>query len=249
MTSTPSSAPDLSVFEKFEFERPPVGLKFSRLQPEGYEPVGRPIALCETLAEAHTGRAFFYAATDEICAGGMPLGNAEIEPAFGGGEIGPLLEVFKEARANRRIYEVLPKLQPGTAGFITFAPLDKLTFDPDVLVVTARVSQAEIVLRASSWTTGRPYVSKSTPVIGCAWLYVYPFLSGELNFSVTGLCWGMKALRVFPEGLVNISIPFDLLPMITANLAEMPWVPPSYTDGRDGYVERFTRVEQTLLST
>ena len=59
----------------------------------------------------------------------------------------------------------------------------------------------------------------------------------------------MKALRVFPEGLVNISIPFDLLPMITANLAEMPWVPPSYTDGRDGYVERFTRVEQTLLST
>jgi hypothetical protein len=48
---------------------------------------------------------------------------------------------------------------------------------------------------------------------------------------------------------VNISIPFDLLPMITANLAEMPWVPPSYTDGRDGYVERFTRVEQTLQST
>ncbi len=35
MTSTPSSAPDLSVFERFELERPPVGLKFSRLQPEG----------------------------------------------------------------------------------------------------------------------------------------------------------------------------------------------------------------------
>ena len=134
---TASSVPDLSVFEGFEFERPPVGLKFSRLQPEGVEPVGRPIALCETLAEAHTGRAFYYAAGDEVCAGGMPLGNAEIEPAFGGGEIGPLLEVFKEARANRRIYEVLPKLQPGTARFITFAPLDKLTFDPDVLVVTA----------------------------------------------------------------------------------------------------------------
>jgi uncharacterized protein (DUF169 family) len=246
---TASAVPELSVFEGFEFERPPVGLKFSRLRPEGVEPVGRPIALCETLAEAQTGRSFCYAATDEICAGGMPLGNAVIEPPFAGGEIGPLLEVFKEARANRRIYQVLPKLDPGTARFITFAPLDKLTFDPDVLVVTARVSQAEVILRASSWTTGRPYVSRSTPVIGCAWLYVYPFVSGELNFSVTGLCWGMKALRVFPEGLVLLSIPFDLLPMITANLAEMPWVPPSYTDGRDGYVARFQSVEKSLLSS
>ena len=30
---TASSVPYLSVFEGFEFERPPVGLKFSRLQP------------------------------------------------------------------------------------------------------------------------------------------------------------------------------------------------------------------------
>ena len=86
-------------------------------------------------------------------------------------------------------------------------------------------------------------------MIGCAWLYVYPFLSGELNFSITGLCWGMKALRAFPEGLVNISIPFDLLPMITANLAEMPWVPPSYTDGRDGYVERLDLASRRISAS
>lgn len=40
-----------------------------------------------------------------------------------------------------------------------------------------------------------------------------------------------------------------MLPMITANLAEMPWAPPSYTDGRDGYVERFSKMEETLRST
>ena len=249
MTDGTMRGPDLSVFDGFDFERPPVGLKFSRLRPRGLELLGRPIALCETLTEAQTGRAFYYAAGDEVCAGGMPLGNAVVEPAFGAGEIGPLLEVFKEARANRRIYDVLPRLQPGTARFIQFAPLGKLTFDPDVLVVTAQVSQAEVILRASSWTTGRMYVSKSTPVIGCAWLYVYPFISGELNYSVTGLCWGMKALRVFPEGLVLLSIPFDLLPMITTNLAEMPWTPPSYTDGRDSYVTRFRSAEEELLST
>jgi uncharacterized protein (DUF169 family) len=240
------AVPDLSVLEGLELERPPVGLKFSRLKPEGFEPLGRKIALCETLAEAHKGAAFYYSADDEICAGSIPLGNAEVEPHFASGELGPQLQVFKDARANRRIYQGLPKLDPGTAKYIVFAPLPKITFDPDVLVLTATVSQAEVVMRASSWTNGAPYISKTTPVIGCAWLYVYPFISGELNHLVTGLCWGMKALRLFPEGLVNISIPFDLLPMITANLTEMPWVPPSYTDGRDGYVERFAALERDL---
>ncbi|HEY5170051.1 MAG TPA: hypothetical protein VIK03_11765 [Thermoleophilia bacterium] len=30
----------------------------------------------------------------------MPLGNADIEPPFGAGEIGPLLEVFKGAMGS-----------------------------------------------------------------------------------------------------------------------------------------------------
>jgi len=239
--------PDLSVFERFDFERPPVGLSFSRRKPEGLEPLGRKIALCETLALAHEGRAFYYTAEDEICAGSLPLGNADIEPPFASGELGPLLEVFGTERANRRIYQVLPKLDKDTARYVSFAPLDKLSFDPDVLVVTATPSQAEIILRASAYTTGAMYESRGTTVVGCAWLYVYPYISGKLNFSVTGLCWGMRALRALPEGLVVVSIPFDLLPMIATNLEQMPWTPPAYTAGRDGYIALFTEVENKVL--
>ena len=244
-----SSAPDLSVFEGFELERPPVGLKFSRLQPRGAEPVGRPIALCETLAEAHTGRAFFYAATDEICAGGMPLGNAEMEPAFGGGDFGPLLEVFKEARANRRVYEALPKLQPGTARFITFAPLDKADVRPG-RARGDRPREPGGGHPQSLELDHRAHVREQVDAGDRVRLAVrVPLPQWRAELRVTGLCWGMKALRVFPEGLVNIFIPFDLLPINTANLAEMPWVPPSYTDGRDGYVERFHGVGDKLLSS
>jgi len=147
--------------------------------------------------------------------------------------------VFKEARANRRVYEGLPKLDPGTARFVTFAPLDKLTFDPDVLVVTATVAQAEILLRASTYTLGGMYESRTTPVLGCAWVFVYPFVSGRLNYVPTGLVWGSKSLHALPEGLMLVSIPFDLLPMMIANLAEMPWRPAAFDDGRDGYLARF----------
>ena len=37
--------------------------------------------------EAHKGRAFVCPAGDETCAGGMPLGDVEIEPAFDAGEM------------------------------------------------------------------------------------------------------------------------------------------------------------------
>ena len=69
-----------------------------------------------------------------------------------------------------------------------------------------------------------------TNVLGCAWLYVYPYKTGEVNYITTGLGWGMKARKAFPEGHQLISIPFDWLPIITQNLKEMPWIPPSFTD-------------------
>jgi uncharacterized protein (DUF169 family) len=234
-----TAGPDLSVFERFAFERPPVGLKFSRVPLEGIPPLGRRIALCEALAEAHKGEAFLYSAEDELCAGSLPLGNAPIEPPFAAGEVGPILGVFKEARANRRVYEGLPRLDPGTARYLAFAPLGRITFDPDVLTVTASVSQAEVILRASTYTVGGVYESRTTPVLGCAWVFVYPFVSGRLNYVPTGLVWGSKSLRALPEGMLLVSIPFDLLPMLVANLTEMPWSPAAFDDGRAAYLQRF----------
>jgi len=127
-----------------------------------------------------------------------------------------------------------------------FAPLDEIDFDPDVLLITGTPSQAEIVLRASYYTTGKLLTSKMTPVIGCAWIYVYPYISGEINYTITGLCFGMKARQVYPEGLVIISIPFDLIPSVIHNLGRIKWVLPSYTEGRDNYSRHFKRLEKEL---
>jgi hypothetical protein len=70
--------------------------------------------------------------------------------------------------------------------------------------------------------------SKYSPAIGCAWIYVYPYLTGELNYTITGLGHGMRRRKLFPEGRQLVSIPFDLLyPMLKA-LEDMPWVLPAY---------------------
>ena len=92
---------------------------------------------------------------------------------------------------------------------MTLAPLGKLADDPDLLIFAAREEQSEVILRAMSYSTGKMWTSKSTGVIGCAWLFVYPYLTGELNYTPI-LSMGMRALKVFTPGTHLLSIPFDM---------------------------------------
>ena len=237
---------DLSIFSKFNFDRPPVGVKFLPNRPDGIEKLDKILDFCEMLPEAQEGNAFYVTKENFTCVGPLILGMIEHEPIFESGQVGPKLEVFKDVRANQRIYHVIPKLQKGAVNYVTFAPLDKLSFEPDVLIITANASQAEILLRALSYSSGRMWSARGTSVIGCAWLFVYPYLSGELNFTITGFGHGMKARKLFPEGLILMSIPYDLLPDMVNNLRDMKWVPRSYTLGREGHKKRVKRIVEEL---
>ena len=50
---------ELAVLEKFGFERPPVGVKFTASRPGGLERPGKVLDFCEMLAEAQEGRTFY----------------------------------------------------------------------------------------------------------------------------------------------------------------------------------------------
>ena len=238
---------DLSIFNKFDFDRPPVGVKFLPNKPDGIKRLDKILDFCEMLPEAQEGNAFYVTKENFTCVGPLILGMIEHEPIFESGQVGPRLEVLKDVRANQRIYHVIPKLQKGTVNYVAFSPLDKLTFEPDVLIVTANPTQAEILLRALSYSSGRMWSARGTPVIGCAWLYIYPYLSGELNFTVTGFGFGMKARKLFPEGLILISIPYDLLPSMVENLQDMKWVPHSFTIGRDEHKKKVKKIVDALM--
>jgi len=237
---------NLSIFNKFKFERPPVGVKFLPTKPAGVKRLDKVFDFCEMLKEAQEAGSFYAAKEDFTCVGPLLLGMVERDPIFESGLVGPALQVFKEGRANRRVYQIIPKLPKGTINYVAFSPLLKLSFEPDVLIVTANPSQAEVLLRASSYTTGKPWSSKGTPIIGCAWLYIYPYVSGELNFTVTGFGFGMKSRRLFPEGQILVSIPWDVIPSMIDNLQEMKWVPHSFTIGRDKHKKKIKRIVETL---
>lgn len=226
MKSTPK---DFSIFEKFNFENKPVAIKFLLNKPKGLKRLEDSIPICRMFREAQI-RPPFYAGKDNFaCVDSLVLGMEEPTPFVESGQIGDKEKIYQEARANRRIYQYIQKIPKDTVRYVAFSTLDNISFTPDVITFTATPPQAEILLRALSFSTGRPLVSKFTPVLMCAWLFVYPFISGEMNYVVTGIGYGMRTQKILPEGLFLISIPYDLINMLIENLQEMEWVLPITT--------------------
>ena len=233
---------DLSIFNKFNFERKPVGIKFLLFKPDGIEKLDKNISFCEMMREAQEGNPFYAVKENFECVGPILMGMVENDPIFESGQVGPRLEIFEEARANQRLYQFIPRLERNTVNYVAFAPVDKMSFEPDVLILSVNDIQLEIILRAMCYSTGKMWDSKATIVMACAWLYIYPYVSRELNFILTNLSHGMRAKQVFPEGTILVSIPYDLLPLIIENLKKIEWSPAMFIEGKEAHDRKFREV-------
>ena len=230
---------ELAILDRFDFDVPPVGVKFFAQQPDMVERLDATMALCEMLKKAQEGSVFYADKEDHTCdAGPYVLGQAEAPEPFISGRFGAGLKIFEEPRSASRLYQYIPRIGKGVVNYVAFSPLSKVPFDPDVLIILSKTSQTEILLRAMSYRTGKMWSSKCSAAIGCAWIFVYPYITGELNYIMTGLGHGMKRRKLFPEGQQLISIPFDLLPSILQTLQEMPWVLPAYEPDGIEFVKR-----------
>jgi uncharacterized protein (DUF169 family) len=241
-----SSTRDYSVLDKFNFERKPVGIKFLPTRPEGIKRLDKALNMCEMAKEAQTSEPFYVQREDLRCVEPMLLGMEEPEPILVSGLFGGKDGLFKEARACRAMYQYLPKMLKGSVNYVAFSQVDKLSFDPDVLVMTATILQAQTLLRSINYSTGEMITSKITPVVACSWLFIYPVLSGEINYVVTGLSLGMSALDVFPPGLILMSVPWPKLGTMLENLPEMTIGRSAPPPGGDAHRARVNHLMEDL---
>ncbi len=226
----------IEISKKLNLELPPVAVSFMIKPPEGIKKLEDPLAMCEMLKRAQEGQAFYAGTENHTCPAGPYILGKSAPPAYTSGEFGAGLEVFNHFRAMRRLYDGLPKFDAGRhINYVAFSPLERLTFVPDLLIMVAEVDQAEILLRAMSYSTGKVWTSKSTGVIGCAWIFTYPYLSGEVNYLTTGLGHGMKRRKVLPPGRQLIAIPYDWFAVMLDNLKTMPWVLPMFQPEADDF--------------
>lgn len=226
-------------------------MKYCYNKPEGIKKLDKKLALCEMVREAQQrSEPFYFSKEEEDCAGKNALGMAETSPAAMAGQIGGGGRIFQDDRANSNliysVYKNFPKPEKGTINYVAFAQLDKLTFEPDLLLIVGDASQAEIVLRATAYTTGELYRSVVSTVFACASLYVYPYQTGNVNYVVTGTTFGMRSKEVYPSGLVLIVIPYQRIAAVTYSLTKMTWVPEAYTEGREKFIKHEKKVMEDL---
>jgi uncharacterized protein (DUF169 family) len=234
-----ASTTDLSILRDFDFAIEPIGVKYFTDLPDGLPQLTEKKALCEMIKLAQSGESFYADPEHHACdAGVYVLGQSGIGEKYVNGEFGAGLGLFCDTRAAARLYNYLPHIARDVVKYVALSPLSKLTFDPDVLIMIANTTQLEIILRATSYKSGKGWVSRYSPAIGCSWLFAYPYLNGEMNFIATGLGFGMRRRKLFPEGHHIVSIPFDQLAALIPTLKEMPWVPePFKPDGLE-YVRK-----------
>jgi len=236
---------DYSIFNKFNFERKPVGVSYSLKKPTGIQQLNKSLAICEMFKEAQTSQPF-YATKENVQCGTQVMGMDVFPPVMYSGLLGAEFSMFKNPGANRRIYDYVPVLPRDSIKYIIHSSIDQMTFYPDVLIITANTAQAEILLRASSYTTGKMWTAKGSTCLACAWIYAYSYMTGELNYNTSGLGFSMKARHVLPDGLIIISIPSETIPMIIENLNDMEWVPHWFELGRDGFVKGVKDLEARI---
>lgn len=217
---------DYSVLNKLGFSLPPIGVKFSFFRPEGIPPLEKEaqLSLCEMMKTAQAENRSFYFSKEhnETCVGKVILGMEDFVPFAESGQIGERLGVFEQARCNQHLYQFVPRQEKGTVNYVLFSPVEQLTYDPDVLVVSANPEQAEIMMRAMTYSTGEMYKSLCTPVMGCAWLLIHTYKTGEVNYIMPALVHGLHGRQLYPSDTLLIGIPYRWIPTILTNLERMP---------------------------
>lgn len=212
------------LFQKLRLEAPVVALKFCFECPEGVPRVDRKMSFCEFVKYAQiSGREFYTTKEDDNCFGKMVLGMIPKPPLAASGQAGYDFGVFKSQAPNARLYHLITTLTPGAVNYVVFSPLPLCKFDPDLVICVAQLPQAEILLRATSYISGDLWESRTSSVLSCAWMYSYPYVSGRVNFCITGMHHGMKRRGTYPPGRYILAIPYQKLDEVIQALEEMDW--------------------------
>ena len=220
------TALDYSVISKLGLGLPPIGVYYDLFRPAEVPQLDKSVekSLCELLRYAQeTGEPFYFSDENkETCVGKIMVGMDSFPPSAESGQIGERLGVFNSPRCNARLYYSVKRLKQGTVNYVSFVPYDKITKDPDVLVFAGTPGQVEPVMRAATYSTGVNYTSESTAGMGCSWFLVNPYMTGKINFTVPAFIHGPHGRQLWDESTVLVSVPYQWVPTVINNLAEMP---------------------------
>jgi uncharacterized protein (DUF169 family) len=207
--------------ETLGLESSPIAISFSNEPPGGVEQMKGRIRLCQMLDKVRLdGESFYTDYENHGCDGGAySCGLIMPSERLKTGEfLAKDLGLFGSKRAARRFISAIPRIEPETVKVVSFSPLEKATFEPDVVVLICNAKQGMKIAEAVAYQSGKNTMGLTGPPI-CSAVVAYPFLSGEVVYSL-GDMGARRSMKVKEEDIF-VAIPAELLPDIVANLGKL----------------------------
>lgn len=187
--------------------------------PAGMQEITEKLRHCEMVQKARSGSAFYATKDHHACAGGAgALGVMETPEKIKTGEFYFGLGRFKTLEAAKKTMDAVPRT--GKHFFATmYAPLEKASFKPDVIVIIGDPNQMLRIAQANVYEGGRNIVSFAGIQSLCADAVAQVYNTGEIN--ATFGCDGSRKYAKIANDELIIGIPADKLENIVAVLEKI----------------------------
>ncbi len=198
----------------------PVAIAFGDEPPEGVEKMKGEIRVCQMLDKVRIkGDAFYTTVENHKCDGGSSsCGMKQMGERVRNGEFLSKMGLFETRRAARRFINSNLRIEYGTVKTVAFSPLEKATFEPDVVVLICNAKQGMLIAEAYAYDSGKRTTGMTGPPI-CSSIVAAPYLTGEVVYSFGD--HGARTYMKIGDGEVYVGIPAELLSGIIDNLETM----------------------------
>ena len=196
---------------------PPIAISLGKAPPSNLPKLQEKMEFCRTWAKALKGEAFFVTAENHDCFPGMHhLGlrdwsDKEAVCRFWVEKV----HAFRSHSVVEKYISSLLSLKPEEARMICISPLEKASFEPDLVLVRCNPEQAMLLLWAYSYNTGE-LVYGNTGTAMCSTLVIRPYLTKKPSFTI-GDPGGRYIVGLSGEEIM-VSIPYSLFDVMVETL-------------------------------
>lgn len=158
------------------------------------------------------GNQFYAILEDQMCKGGAAvMGLTEMSSKLKTGEVYYNLKHFDSLDAAKKTMEKVPSIEAHTTKAVLYAPLEKTTFIPDLILIITNPKQvmeiSQALLQKNGGRINSSFAGKQSL---CADGVANTYLTGEPGVTVG--CSGSRKYTQINDDEMIISIPIEMLP-------------------------------------
>ncbi len=167
----------------------------------------RKATLCIMIQSARMGAAFCCSGVEGLCGGGEHLGIGRYHGQDIAGSLVKIEKLVASQDAARRRLAQVRQVAPDQGGYIAFAPLEKASFKPQVVIFVGTPFQISRILHLDAFETGEMDAVHGEPL--CSGVVAAPITTGKIGISLLDMT--CRAFGRYRAEEMAVGVPYPKL--------------------------------------